>query len=133
MRTAVPRSRLLLVDHDVRVRAALTALLSAVPEFEVVGSCGNATDAWSAVASTRPHLVLLDLLLPMARDGLALVARLRGAGIPVVAMSIRGGLRAGALARGAVAFLEKDGSADALVAALLAAAPGGHDTWRRDK
>jgi CheY-like chemotaxis protein len=71
------------------------------------------------VAVTRPDLVLLDVALPTAREGFELLRALRADAIPAVAMSISGGLRNGALAAGAVAFLEKDGAPEALITALL--------------
>ncbi|MCW2641270.1 MAG: hypothetical protein JWP76_3576, partial [Dactylosporangium sp.] len=53
--TASPCGRLLLVDNDNRVRAALVALLSALPGLEVVGNCGTALDALSQAAVARPR------------------------------------------------------------------------------
>jgi DNA-binding NarL/FixJ family response regulator len=119
--TPLPGNRLLLVDDDNRVRAALVALLASVREIEVVGSCADAAEARSLVAVVQPDLVLLDVLLPTAREGLELLRALRAEGIPAVAMSISGGLRDAALSAGAVAFLEKEGSPEALIAVLLEA------------
>jgi DNA-binding NarL/FixJ family response regulator len=117
----VPGSRLLLVDDDNRVRAALAALLGVVPEIEVAGSCATAAEARSRVVAARPDLVLLDLRPPTADEGLGLLRALRAERIPVVAMSISGALRGAALSAGAVAFLEKEGSPEALITVLLRA------------
>jgi DNA-binding NarL/FixJ family response regulator len=117
----MPGGRLLLVDDDNRVRAALASLLGAVPEIEVVGSCATASQARSRIVAARPDLVLLDLRLPTADEGLDLLRALGAERIPAVAMSISGGLRGAALAAGAVAFLEKEGSPEVLITVLLKA------------
>jgi DNA-binding NarL/FixJ family response regulator len=70
----------------------------------------------------RPALALVDLLLPDAATGAALITDLRGLGVVPVALSVSGGLRERALAAGAAAFLEKDGAPDHVLAALLDAA-----------
>jgi DNA-binding NarL/FixJ family response regulator len=105
------------------VRRALDAALSAVPGLAVLGACATAAVVASA-CGLRPDVVLLDVRLPDPGTGLDLLGALHSAAVPVVAMSASGGLRAQALAAGAAAFVEKDGAADALVDALLAAGRG---------
>jgi DNA-binding NarL/FixJ family response regulator len=73
--------------------------------------------------STDPAVALVDVLLPEEVTGLALVRSLKQRpGCAVVAMSVRGGLRAAALAAGAVAFVEKESDIDALLNTVRTAA-----------
>ena len=92
----------------------------------------DAADATAALAlalalapaeRTGPLVALVDLLIPDAATGLALVHDLcQQPGCAVVAMSVRGGMRRAALAAGAVAFVEKGSDIDAILAAIRAAA-----------
>jgi DNA-binding NarL/FixJ family response regulator len=116
------RLRVLIADDDGRVRRALRALLEAEPDIAVVGEAATAREVRAAARALRPAVVVLDLLLPAAEDGLALVRGL--AGRPVVALSVRGGLRGAALGAGARAFVEKGAAPEALLAAIRAAAAG---------
>ncbi|HTX19153.1 MAG TPA: response regulator transcription factor [Bacteroidota bacterium] len=50
-------------DHDV-VRLGISALLSTVPEFEVVGQASDGEEAVSAVKKLNPDVVILDLEMP---------------------------------------------------------------------
>lgn len=113
--------RLVVADDDPRVRVALDSTLSAVPGIDVVATCALAAEVAVQVRVRRPDVVLVDVQLPDATTGLTLLADLARAGVPAVAMSWSGGLRARALAAGAVAFVEKDGAAEALVDAVLTA------------
>jgi DNA-binding NarL/FixJ family response regulator len=117
--------RVLIADDDARVRSALRSLLSAAPGFDVVADAGRATTALELAREHAPAVAIVDILLPRAAEGLALLRAVSGdLQIPVVAMSIRGGLRGPALAAGAHAFLEKDGSPELLLTALRVAAQG---------
>lgn len=80
--------------------------------------CGDATQAVRLAARLVPDVVLLDLMLPEAEAGLALLRHLCSRGLAVVALSARGGLRSRALHAGAAAFLEKGGDPAAIVTAL---------------
>ncbi len=110
----------LVVDDDSRVRRALRALLEAAGT-RVVATCRSGNEA-RRLLRDGVDLVVADLLLPDAERGLKLVADLTAAGLPVVAISVQGGLRSAALAAGAVSFLEKDGLPDTLISGVRAAA-----------
>lgn len=114
--------RVLIADDDGRVRQALRALLEAEADISVVGEAASSTEVLVSAAALWPSVILLDLLLPDTADGLALLPAL--VGWPVVALSVRGGLREPALRAGAVAFLEKGIAPEALLAALRVAAQG---------
>lgn len=116
--------RVLIADDDRRVRAALSSLLTGATGFDVVGAAATAFGALTLAREQRPHVALVDMLLPEASDGLGLVRALTGElGIPALAMSIDGGVRGHALAAGAVAFYDKDEGAERLVAALRSFSP----------
>jgi DNA-binding NarL/FixJ family response regulator len=53
----------LLDDHEV-VRQGLRALLSSVPDIEVVGESGSAEEATHRIPALRPHVAVLDGRLP---------------------------------------------------------------------
>jgi two-component system, NarL family, response regulator DevR len=58
--------RLLIVDDHEMVREGLKAMLSAEPDFTIVGEASSAEQALDAVARLRPDVVLLDVRLPGA-------------------------------------------------------------------
>ncbi len=111
--------RVLVVDDDPRVRAALRAFLDASPGFHVVGVAATAEAAYDLAQRLAPHVALIDVLLSDSHDGLALLRAItRDLELPVIAMSIDGGLRASALAAGATRFLEKDRTPDLVLSVL---------------
>ena len=116
------RSRILIVEDDPRVRTALRAFLSA-DGFEVVGDAATAATALQMARERAPAVVLVDVFMPHAPDGIELLRALTGElRIPAVAISIQGWVRGNALAAGACRFLDKDSAPELLVAALRAAA-----------
>ena len=101
--------RVLVVDDDARVRRALRGLIECAPDLTVVGEAGSTRRAIRLDLDLRPDVVVLDLLLPQAPDGLEVLRQLRGRDRPVVAISRLGELGPEAMAAGAHAFLEKHG------------------------
>lgn len=67
-RTAV---KILIVDDHVILRDGIVSILSAEPDFEVVGQVGSIAAALKMVRQTRPDVVLMDYGLP---DGTGLDA-----------------------------------------------------------
>ena len=115
--------RVLVVDDDARVRQALRALIASSEGLSLAGEASSATDALRADDNLVPDVVLLDLLLPSAGDGLAVIDALVARGREVVALTIRVELRAAALEAGAAAFLEKGVTPDALLDVLRGRTP----------
>jgi DNA-binding NarL/FixJ family response regulator len=114
--------RLLVVDDDLRVRAAIGQTIALESDLVIVAEAADATTARALADRTDPSVALVDVLLPDEVTGLALVTSLnQRPGCAVVAMSVRGGVRASALAAGAAGFVEKGGDIDALLAAVRAA------------
>jgi FixJ family two-component response regulator len=78
--------------------------------------------------SEAPALVVLDLLLPQAPDGMQILRQLRGRDRRVVAISRMGELGPQAMVAGAHAFLDKHGrDVDDLLDMTCAAYR--HDPW----
>ena len=116
--------RVLIVDDDPRVRAALTALITGTTDLTVAAAVGTARDACAALATRPVDLILVDVQLPHRDEGITLIQTISRRYI-IVAMSIDGSSRAPALQAGAADFLEKNGSPDGILEALRRALPPG--------
>src|SRR5262249_55873416 len=85
--------RVLIAEDIPRVRAALVTFLSAHPDFQIVGEAGDEAAALQLARAHEPTVALVDVLLPDADDGLALLRALTWElGIPAVAISIHSGV-----------------------------------------
>ncbi len=69
-------TRLLLADDHAILRDGLRALLSAVPDFDVVGEAGNGAELLELLATTPTDVVLMDVNMPVL-DGFATMPELR--------------------------------------------------------
>jgi DNA-binding NarL/FixJ family response regulator len=58
------RLRVVVVDDQTSVRDGLVALLSTVPELDVVGSAGDGASALELIEAVAPDAVLMDLRMP---------------------------------------------------------------------
>ena len=56
--------RILLADDHKVVRHGTRALLSRIPEWEIVGEADNGRDAVSLTAKLKPDIVILDIAMP---------------------------------------------------------------------
>jgi len=56
--------RVALVDDHVLFREGLRAMLATAPDFQVVAEASNAQEAIPAVRTSRPEVVVLDVMLP---------------------------------------------------------------------
>ena len=108
--------RVLIVEDDSRVRAALSELLTASGGLCVVAVAATARDALDA--GDWLDVALVDVRLPVLEDGLLVIRKLAADGHPVITLSASGAARAASIAAGARAFFEKDSHPDALLAAL---------------
>jgi two-component system, NtrC family, nitrogen regulation response regulator NtrX len=113
----------LIADDEPNIRRMVGALLTA--EGHDIREASDGTAAVAAVAAGDPDVVLLDLMMPGAIDGLAALERIRAldAELPVIMMSGRAGLADAVRATklGAVNFLEKPLSQEAIVLAVASA------------
>ncbi|MEV5874622.1 response regulator transcription factor [Streptomyces sp. NPDC052101] len=69
--------RVLLADDQSLVRAGFRALLDAQPDIEVAGEVADGEEAVRLVRELRPHVVLMDIRMPLL-DGLAATRRITG-------------------------------------------------------
>lgn len=111
--TSKPRLRVLLVDQDHRVRAALVRLLSATNPDWLVSAV--ATLPTKTGGLDLPEIALVDVPSIDTADALAAIARLSGAAVPVLAISADDARRGDALEAGASGFLAKDANIELLV------------------
>jgi DNA-binding NarL/FixJ family response regulator len=119
--------RLLLVDDQALFREGLRTLLSTRPDFDVVAEAENGEEALRLAVQNQPHVVLMDLRMPVL-DGVSATRRLKESlpNCKVIVLTtfddddlVFDGLRAGA-----VGYLLKDVSSEKLVEAIHAAARG---------
>jgi DNA-binding NarL/FixJ family response regulator len=117
--------RLLLVDDQPAVRRGLGIRLHLEPDIQIVGEASTGREALSMAQALSPDVVLMDVEMP-DMDGIEATAALRQARSTsaVVILSIHDDAqtRGRAQAAGAVAFVEKRGATDSLLAAIRQAA-----------
>jgi DNA-binding NarL/FixJ family response regulator len=61
----MPITRILLVDDFKPWRVAARRILSAVPDFQIVGEASNGVEAIEQAAALLPDIVLLDIGMPL--------------------------------------------------------------------
>jgi DNA-binding NarL/FixJ family response regulator len=121
--------RVLLVDDQALIRAGFRMILEAEDDLEVVGECGDGTQAIDSVKRFSPDVVLMDIRMP-EMDGIEATRRIVGengnSGVKVLMLTtfdldeyVYDALRAGASG-----FLLKDVPADQLVAGIRLVAQG---------
>jgi DNA-binding NarL/FixJ family response regulator len=71
--------RVALADDSFLVREALTGLLAAMPDVELVAACRNVDELRAAIDDASPDIVLTEIPMPpsMTDEGLRLAAELR--------------------------------------------------------
>ena len=116
--------RVLVVDDQLVARRGLATLLLAFNDMLLVGEGRNGAEALELCATTRPDVVLMDLLMP-EMDGVeaTCVLRERYPNVQVVVLTNWNeyGLVQRAMAKGAKSYLLKNVGADELAAAIRAA------------
>jgi NarL family two-component system response regulator LiaR len=119
--------RVLIVDDHAIVREGLRTLLSEEAEIEVVGEAANGGDAIKLVATRRPDVILMDLVMPQV-DGIEAIRRIRQSNNAceiVVLTSFSEDQRVrDAIQAGAIGYLLKDALKTDLLRAIRAAMRG---------
>ena len=111
--------RVLIADDDHRVRTALRALLCAGEGLDVVADASSAATALRLAREHAPTVVIVDVLLPEANDGLSLLRAITDElHLPAVAISMDSEMQSCALAAGACDFVGKDGLSERLFTAV---------------
>lgn len=113
--------RLLLVDDQLAVRRGLGMRLALEPDMLIVGEASNGREALTMAQALSPDVVLMDVEMPIM-DGITTTATLRTM-VPqsaVVILSIHDDVltRTRARTAGAMAFVEKCGTTEALIVAI---------------
>jgi DNA-binding NarL/FixJ family response regulator len=125
--------RVLLVDDEPMVCAHLRTILGSDPDLLVVGEVHDGDGVVAAVLRERPHVVLMDLRMPVV-DGITATARVaeltRPPHVVVLTTFDADRLVLRALQAGASGFLLKSTAPHELVA-LVRAAAGGHSVMTR--
>ena len=75
--------RTLVVDDEPIARARVVSLLKLEDDIEVIGECANGQQAMSAIESTSPDLLFLDIQMPEV-NGLDLARTIQSTGTPAV-------------------------------------------------
>ena len=118
---------LLLIDDHFVVRSGLVASLELEDDLKVVGEADRGEDASKLFAKKKPDVVLMDLQLP-GMSGIeataALLAEHPDARILIFSTFARDDEIQTALKAGALGYLQKSSSRDALLAAIRAVANG---------
>ncbi len=110
--------RIMVADHQSKVRFALRALLARRPGLEVVGEADTVEELLAGVSAAQPDLLLLHWRL--GEDMSDLLSTLKGTcpGLLVTVLSVRPEASHEALAAGADEFVCKMDPPDKLLAAV---------------
>lgn len=119
--------KILIADDHPVVRSGLEALLNSQEEFEVVAAAENGETAVSLSLANSPDVILMDLQMPVL-DGLAAIEQIRShqpeARIIVLTTYDTDADIMPALKAGAIGYLLKDASPEALFEAIQSASQG---------
>ncbi|MEV2249486.1 response regulator transcription factor [Streptomyces sp. NPDC050147] len=120
--------RVVLVDDQPLVRAALRMVITEAPDIEVAGEAGTGSEAVRLVGELRPDIVVMDIRMP-GMDGIEatrLITEGPSTDTHVIVLTtfddddyVYGALRAGA-----AGFLVKDMALDDILAAVRVVAAG---------
>ena len=69
------RIRTLIVDDEQIARSRIRKLLDNDPDIDLIGECGNGTEAVSLIKDKKPDLVVLDIQMPDL-DGFGVIEKL---------------------------------------------------------
>jgi NarL family two-component system response regulator LiaR len=122
-----PPIRVVLVDDHAMVRRGLATFLKVFDDLELAGEAANGEDAIQLCAQVLPDVVLMDMVMP-DMDGVTATRAIRQQFPEVQVIALTSfkdkGLVQDALQAGAIGYLLKDVSADALAQAIRAAHAG---------
>ena len=118
----------LLVEDDVPTRERLANSVAEQSELELLAAVGTVAEARSHLEQATPDVLLTDLGLPDG-NGVELIRELRQKGAPtqVMVVTVFGDERhvAGAIEAGALGYLLKDASSEAIGQSILELLAGG--------
>jgi two-component system response regulator NreC len=115
-------------DHNM-IRQGLRALLSAQPDFEVVGEAGDGVEAVREAERLQPDVLVLDMIMP-GFSGIEVIRRLnkRPLACAIVVLSMYGadGYVKEAIKSGAKGYILKKDSVEELTSAIREVLAGRH-------
>ena len=131
MTNAPPAVRIIVADDHHVVRTGFAALLATQPDFEVVGTACDGTEAVQVCRERSPDVVLMDVRMPVM-DGIEATRQLAGSGpegspgprILILTTFDLDRYVYDALCAGASGFLLKDAPAGDLIQAVRVVAAG---------
>jgi NarL family two-component system response regulator LiaR len=113
--------RVLVVDDHVVVRVGLCALITAVPDMEVVGEAADGAEAVLKACSQQPDVILMDLVMPR-KGGIEAIGEIKqenpDARILVLTSFAEDRNVFLAIKAGALGYLLKDSSSKDLIQAI---------------
>jgi two-component system, NarL family, response regulator NreC len=118
-----------LVDDHAVVRSGLRLLLDSQDDIEVVGEAGNAKDAIFRARALKPHVILLDVVLP-GESGIDVLPKLLKESpdtrVLVLSMQDDPSYVREAFAAGASGYVLKEAADEEVVSAVRDVAAGGN-------
>ena len=119
--------RLLIVDDHELVRQGFIAMMSVEPNLDVVGEAADGVEAVELARSLQPDVILLDLAMPR-KDGIEATREIRvdnpNARILIITSFAEDEKVFQAVKAGALGYLLKDSSPEALIRAIDAVYEG---------
>lgn|SRR5574343_810310 len=58
------KTRIVLADDQLLIRAGIRGLIAAMPEYELLAECADGHEALAAVSTYQPDVILLDIAMP---------------------------------------------------------------------
>ena len=118
-------TKILLVDDHQIVRQGIRRMVERDPEMKIVAEAGNSDEAFAAMRSTSPDLVLMDVKMP-GMDGIKLTKEIKKQWptTKVIILTMFSDFLREALDAGAVGYLSKDLRQEELLLAIRNATEG---------
>jgi len=113
--------RIILADDHQVVRKGLKALLSAEPDFQIIGEAGDGLEALNQVEEFHPDVLVLDLMMA-GINGLEVTRQIHkkglGTGVVILSMHSNEAYVLEALRSGAKAYILKESPPEELIRAI---------------
>lgn len=113
--------RVLIVDDQEIIRHGLELILRTQPDMEVVGKAGDGGEAVKRALELRPHVVLMDIVMP-SLNGIAatrqIVSQLPGTGVIILTTYDADDMVFEGVRAGAMSYLLKGARSDDVLAAI---------------
>ena len=121
--------RILIADDHAVVRRGLRSILQIEKDFQIVGEASNGTEAVNMARELKPHVVIMDLIMPEKSGGEATAEILAERPETRILLLTTFGTAddvAKALEAGAAGALMKTSDESAIIASIRTVAAGGH-------